>query len=184
MIIPEHLLQYRRLAPFVQPDMLILGNQTNKCKEAITIPYKTLDPDGGDIQVDLQDAAACAPHREQWQTVFNIGTLEHIWDAHAAYRHSADMVRLGGCFLGMVPVAGWEQHGIHITDWRYVLKFYEINGFSLESYWWTSAHGSDVTAPQRNAGKSILLWFAARRYRNALLWVRPSQVYRDGNKPT
>ncbi len=185
MILKEHIPHYQRLARFMRPEMLILGNQSNTSGYKLPCPYKTLDPDDGDFQIDL---SALTPmdfdlHSEAWSTVFNLGTLEHIWDVHEAHCNSAEMVRKNGYFLGHVPVAGWEGHCIHITDFRFVLEFYRLNGFTIEEHWLTSQGGQATAVPVRNGGQSTLLWFAARRTEIVSNWRAPSQVYRNGTKP-
>jgi hypothetical protein len=187
MILTEHIPHLRRLEPYMRPPMLMLGRQTNTSAYRFPCDYKTLDPDGGDFPLQLSQLSADETdrHREAWQTVFNLGTLEHIWDAHQAHVDAASMVKLGGYFLGQVPVAGWEGHAVHITAPGMVLDFFAFNGFKVEEVWFTTQAGNSCGVPMRNGGKSILLWFAAKRVEPAYgdVWRKPSQVYVDGKKP-
>jgi hypothetical protein len=187
MILTEHIPHLHSLQSYMRPPMLMLGRQTNTSAYRFPCDYKTLDPDGGDFPLSLAALTddEMDRHREAWATVFNLGTLEHIWDAHQAHVDAASMVKIGGHFLGQVPVAGWEGHGIHITSSRQVLDFFELNEFHLESFWFTTQAGALCEAPRRNGGKSILLWFAAKRMAPLFkgIWRKPSQVYVDGKKP-
>jgi hypothetical protein len=192
MILTEHIPHLRRLEPYMRPPMLMLGRQTNTSAYRFPCDYKTMDLDGGDFLFDLGDEKAHQKtipvpgyHLEAYRTVFNLGTLEHVWDAHTAHVNAADMVALGGHFLGQVPVAGWEGHGIHVTDWKAVQAFFGNNGFAWHDMWFTTQAGTECDAPKRNGGKSILLWFAAQRISPAAggIWRKPSQVYVDGKKP-
>jgi hypothetical protein len=170
----------------MRPPMLMLGRQTNTSAYRFPCDYKTLDPDGGDFPLSLAALTddEMDRHREAWATVFNLGTLEHIWDAHQAHVDAASMVKLGGYFLGQVPVAGWEGHGIHITDPARVLQFFRLNGFTVDTFWFTTQAGNKCEPPARGCGKSILLWFAARRDKIVgPIWLKPTQVYVDGKKP-
>lgn len=190
MILTEHIPHLRRLEPYMKDPMLMLGRQTNTAGYRFPCDYKTMDLDGGDFQFDLGDEKAhqttdvIGRHLEAYNTVFNLGTLEHVWDAHTAYVNATQMVRHQGFFLGQVPVAGWEGHGIHITAPGRVLDFFSLNGFTIEDHWFTTQAGNPCGLPMRNGGKSILLWFAARRaFIQDGLWRKPSQVYVDGKKP-
>ncbi len=201
MITPEHIPSFNRLAPYMKADMLMLGRQTNTARYVFPCEYKTLDPDGGDFEMDLGAPRVELPfdspafdspinemdrHTEAWQTVFNIGTLEHVWDAHAAFCNAASMVRRNGYFLGQFPVAGWEGHGIHVTDWKMIVAFFDLNGFEIEQRFWTTQAGNPCDEPRRNGGKSVLFWMAARRVMlaSSYKWQKPSQVYKKGVKPT
>jgi hypothetical protein len=185
MITPEHIPSFNRLAPYMKADMLMLGRQTNTARYAFPCEYKTLDLDGGDFEIDLGLEGSCDKIAEDFQTVFNLGTLEHVWDAHAAYVNAASMVRLGGHFLGQSPVAGWEGHAVHITDWKMINQFFMENGFSIYEGWWTTQAGNECDQPKRNGGKSILYWFVMKRvnYGQHAAWQKPSQVYKKGVKP-
>lgn len=98
--------------------------------------YKTLDPDGGDYAVDL--TGDLSHMYEKWDVVFNLGTIEHIWDAHTAYCNAARMVKVGGLFIGHAPVGPqYINHGIHLTNSKAILKFFENNGFRHLDHWHT-----------------------------------------------
>jgi len=186
MITNDHLQSFTRLRKYCHPDMLMLGRQTNTSSFRFPCEYKTLDLDGGDFKLDLGEDMAdeWGLHCEAWETVFNLGTLEHVWDAHQAYVNAASMVRLNGHFIGQSPVAGWEGHGIHVTDYKMIQAFFIGNGFRIEDAWCTTQAGNDCDAPKRNGGKSVLYWFVARRVQLNAEWKKPSQVYTNGVKPS
>ena len=84
MILPEHLPYFeliRRTGAYQSP-FLMLGNQECRIEgtpqEFFEVDdYTTLDPDGGDIQADLTQ---WVPDR-QYNTVFNLGTIEKTWES-------------------------------------------------------------------------------------------------------
>ncbi len=193
MIVKDALPSLDRLRPYFQAPMLMLGNQKNPAGYQFPCAYQTLDPDGGDIAVDLSasihsdyagDVEVTGPYLERFQTVFDLGTLEHIWDIHAAYVNAASMVKLGGHFVGQAPVAGWEGHAIHITSPWAIVEFFNLNGFLVLHSWYTTANGAPwVGSIPRNAGKSILMWYVAKRVKRPSAWQKPAQVYVKGLKP-
>jgi 2-polyprenyl-3-methyl-5-hydroxy-6-metoxy-1,4-benzoquinol methylase len=167
MLIKKHLEYYKKLKPYCTGKMLMLGNQYSKvgnakdlfqCKE-----YKTLDPDGGDFLYDIQSDLSSMD--EQWDTVFNLGTLEHVWDAHRGYGNAARMVKVGGYFIGHAPVENYNNHGIHVTNCNAILTFFKINGFKIVDYW---------------KSDSVLLWHIAEKITHQTEFRRPQQVWIDG----
>lgn len=193
MIVKDAVPSLDKLRPYFQAPMLMLGKQRNPAGYVFPCAYQTLDPDGGDIAVDLSadihtayagDVEVRGPYLERFQTVFDLGTLEHIWDVHAAYVNAASMVRIGGHFIGQAPISGWEGHGIHLTSPWAIMDFFTLNGFALVQMWQTTANGAAWETPlTRNMGKSILMWYVARRVMLVERWKAPQQVYEKGVKP-
>lgn len=167
MLIRKHLDHYNRLKPYCTGKMLMLGNQYSNVGSATEIfpctEYKTLDPDGGDFQLDIQSDLSNMD--QMWDTVFNLGTLEHVWDAHKAYSNSARMVKVGGYFIGHAPVENYNNHGIHVTNAEAILKFFSINGFEIIDSW---------------KSDSVLLWHVAKKITHQTEFIRPQQVWIDG----
>ena len=141
--------------------MLMLGNQECRIDGAAqeffgVDDYTTLDPDGGDIEEDLTQ---WVPDRK-YQTVFNLGTIEHIWDAHKAFSVAASAVEIGGAFIHHAPAGGYEGHGVHVTDWRMTRRFFEQNGFDIGDIWFSRQNGQPLGSIQRNQGQQIF-WMVA-----------------------
>ena len=84
MILPEHYPYYDRVRKHVHGHVLLLGNQEGDLGKIGGKKITTLDPDGGDITFRLEDRIM-AQYEEKFDTVFNLGTIEHIWDSHAAW---------------------------------------------------------------------------------------------------
>lgn len=181
MILPEHRTSIVRMEPYFKAPMLMLGNQENKAGYKFPVEYKTLDLDGGHLQFDLNGSLP-GYEQQQFKTVFNLGTLEHVWNVHEAYCTAARFVEAGGFYLGHSPVAGYEGHGIHVTDHRYLLQFFEINGFEICARWFTEQNGRACSSPERNCGRSIILWIIAQRVQIVPFFKFPQQVYQGGVK--
>lgn len=182
MIVKDHVASYERLRRYCLSPMLMLGRQSNTCGFDFGTPYRTLDPDGGDYPIDITAIGPDLP--KTFGTVFDLGTLEHVWNTHAAYINAADCVRRDGFFLGQTPVAGWEGHGIHVTSAWAVQDFFALNGFKLLDVWYTTQAGAPyIESIKRNCGKSILMWYVAQRATIVDEWRAPSQVYENGAKP-
>jgi len=185
MILQAHIPHYERLRKFgaYRSPMLMLGQQEVRLgvpTEAKTFfgvdSYTTLDPDGGDLKLDL---SAEWGYCEQYATVMNLGTIEHVWDAHAAWANALRLVAEGGVFITVSPVGGWENHGIHITDERFIRAFIELNGFAISEHWLTRANGEVINAVERNNGDQ-LLWLLAEKRADVGVFRKPQQVFKNG----
>jgi len=168
MLIRKHIDHYNRLKSYCTGKMLMLGNQYTNVGPATELfpctEYKTLDPDGGDFPLDIQGDLSSMD--EMWDTVFNLGTLEHVWDVHKAYGNAARMIKVGGYFIGHAPVENYNNHGIHVTNSEAILRFFSINGFEIVDSW---------------KSDSVLLWHVAKKITHQTEFIRPQQVWIDGN---
>lgn len=184
MILREHRPHFdrlRALGAFRSP-MLMLGNQ--ECRDGDSAreffgvdSYTTLDPDGGDLPLDLSGDVSHLFGR--YDCVFNLGTIEHIWDAHAAYVNAARMVKLGGVFIGHSPVGGWERHGVHVTDEKFIRAFFRGNGFRIDAHWLALQDGRPIGDVLRGGGCQTL-WMVATKLSEVERFVPPQQVFRNG----
>ena len=177
---PEHLRIYDDLDRHgcMRSPMLVLGRQVCEIAEykmpkdffasyGVT-DYTDLDPDGGMLKLDLN-----RPLHKIWgnyEAVFNIGTLEHIWDVHVAWSNALAAVRVGGVFVTFSPVTGWVKHCIHITGARWIEEFILSNGFSC------------IFKTIHKMEKGNILVFAARRDKTVETYLAPQQIYKSGRK--
>ncbi len=168
MLIKKHQPHYERIKEYsAGKSMLMLGNQYSKIGSAQEIfetsEYKTMDPDGGDYPIDIQEDLSTMD--ESWDVVFNLGTIEHVWDIHQAYSNTARLVKVGGYYIGHAPVENYNNHGIHVTNANAILKFFTINGFEIVDYW---------------TSDSLILWHIAKKISHQTEFERPQQVWVDG----
>ena len=176
MIISAHHTFYERILPFVTGPVLMLGNQELESGYSNPFPtYKTFDPDGGDYAGDLSDDQTAL--HDAFRTIVNIGTIEHIWDIHGAFCNVVSMLKIGGVYAGVSPVAGYRNHGIHITGARYIEAFFKSNGFEIIDRWYSDRVRE---IPDPTDGDS-LFWIVARKLSApGSEFVRPQQVFANG----
>lgn len=177
---PEHTTPLERFAKYYKPAMLMLGATGSVLPAFPTAHeyfgqwvgdgYEDMDLDGGDLELDLNtDIGLSQTHR----TVFNMGTIEHVWNAHNAWANALRAVEVGGCFLTHSPVSGFKNHGLHITSAPAMCAFVSKNGFTILEQWSTT----------RVPGE--LIWLAARKDRHIedLRDYEPAtQIYDAGKK--
>ncbi len=190
---PEHLEHLGRFEKYYQAPMLMIGATASAIPEYpiardyfgqwVGEEYCDLDLDDGDLPLDLNlnhtdhhvrgtDGKTKAIRlANAFNTVFNFGTLEHVWDAHAAWSNALKFVKVGGHFLTSSPVDGYRNHGLHITSEPAISAFISKNGFVILDKWITS----------KAVGKT--LWLVARKEWNMNEAFAPAyQVYEKGKK--
>jgi SAM-dependent methyltransferase len=189
MLIQKHIKNYKRFEKYFCDPFLMLGNQENLLgiteRDFFKISdYKTIDPDGGtyeDLTADLSDLY------NSFGTVFNLGTIEHIWDSHTAWSNSLKIVKPKGYFMGVSPVYGYYNHGIHITDPGFILSFIEKNNFILLDYYFTNIDGDEIenvedAISRKKSTKNILLWYVAQKKSVIDKIQIPTQYYYNNKK--
>ncbi len=50
---------------------------------------------------------------ERYQTVYDVGTIEHVFDTRQCFENCARMVAVGGHYFIHTPVRGYFGHGLH-----------------------------------------------------------------------
>ena len=118
--------------------MLMLGSQECQFgdpKDFFGVKsYQTVDLNGkADITRDL--TGDWSDMAQQFGTVFNLGTIEHVWDTHRAFCNTAAAVRPGGFYISAFPAEGYAGHGIHVIDPKYINQFFTLNGFDHKMSW-------------------------------------------------
>ena len=167
MIIEKDLIHYNRCKPYCKGSMLMLGHQYSELGDPKNLfectEYTTLDPDNGNLKLDLNSELGFLDHK--FDTVFNLGTLEHVWDVHQAYSNAARMVKTNGYFIGHAPVEKWPNHGMHVTSANAIIRFFSLNGFEIIDAWKTD---------------SVILWVIARKTIHLTTFKIPQQIWDNG----
>jgi hypothetical protein len=169
VILPEIVSDLERFAQGYQPRMLMLGAQ--ECivpgvstsrdwfRRYVGDEYDELDLIDGDLRLDLN--ADLSELGQCYGSVFNLGTIEHVWDVRMAWINAMRAVTIDGWFLSHSPLAGWVDadgncnHGIHRTRREAILEFVARNGFEIVDQWETQFRR-----------RGTILWFRARKTRH------------------
>lgn len=176
----NHLAGLERLGFYCRPALLMLGAISSAVPEYadgraffgrwVGDAYQDLDLDGGDLPLDLnRDLGLSQTHR----TVVNLGTIEHVWNVHNAWANALRAVEVGGLFLTHSPVAGYVNHGLHVTSAPAIRAFVSKNGFEIVDQWTT----------EREVGQILWLVAEKRRHIESVADFEPAwQVYEGGQK--
>lgn len=177
---PHQVEDLKRLAPGYKSPMLMLGRQGStiegfpEAKDFFRLwveDYQDLDLDGGDLKLNLN---ADLGYSQKYGCVFNLGTIEHCWNAHNAWSNALRMVKIGGAFISVCPINGWVGHGIHLTHPDAITAFISKNGFEIVDKWVTR---------WKTQGEVMWLRGDKQSHIESLRDYTPAwQVYEDGKK--
>ena len=122
----------------------------------------TLDlfDDRADLRYDLNFPVPANEH-DRYATVFDIGTLEHVFDSRQCLESSLRMVRPGGHYFGHTPVKGYYRHGFHTFHPAFLRLALKENGFDILYLKYSSEGGEPLDRPEH--GDDVLLWIVGRK---------------------
>lgn len=194
-IIPEHLPFYREMfavsgfwrekflmigLPYIQGDRLPPDfnfkdlqqlAQAQKLKQVYSVD---LFDTNADYQWDLNLPVPLKFHNA-FQTVFDIGTLEHIYDTKQCLENYLRLVKVGGLFALVTPINGYFGHGFHVFNPHTIIDALEQNGFSIEYQKYSTSTGLEISDP--SIRKNILLFIVARKTKKLTTFKIPQQQY-------
>jgi hypothetical protein len=123
------------------------------------------------LEVDLFDPDADCHHDlntafpDAWVghfgTVFDAGTVEHVFDTATALRNCLSAVRPAGFCVFHVPVRGYYLHGLHTFSPELLPSVVVENGFELIYLKYSTPEGEP--APLDGKVPDLLQWVVARR---------------------
>lgn len=174
MIIQQHKHIYEKLRDYYRSPMLMLGAQECQFgdpREFFGVDsYSTIDLNGKatitrDLAGDLKDL------RGQFGTVFNLGTLEHVWDLHRGFCNTAQAVQLNGYYINASPAEGYAGHGMHVIDPKYIKKFFALNGFKILDSWIENDEGIN-----KMRGLHLISWSVYKKLSDVDTFQSPTQI--------
>lgn len=91
------------------------------------------DYEGASILQDLNQPQSFG--ESEWDTILDLGTMEHVFEAPELMRSVKLGLRLGGVALHVVPTNNQMGHGIYQFGPEFFLGFYSpANGFQLSAF--------------------------------------------------
>lgn len=114
-------------------------------------------------------------YHESFQTVFDIGTIEHIFDTRQCLENYMRLVRVGGLLAIVTAVNGYFGHGFHVFNPHTLIDTLEQNHFTVEYCSYSTSTGFEVSDP--SIRKNILIFIVARKKRSLKVFKVPQQRY-------
>lgn len=111
----------------------------------------------------------------RYATVFDIGSIEHVFDTRQCLANLIDLVADGGHLAIVTPVKGYFLHGLHTFHPQVLIDGLTLNGFEVR-YRAYSAMTGERLADCRD-GSDVLLWLVGQRVRRVSPFVVPQQTH-------
>ena len=99
------------LAPVGAPTIMPNSPPGELLWSALGLQSKSVDIDGGDIRIDLNQGRVPWRYRGAFDLAVNAGTTEHVANQGNAFAAIHDLVRAGGLIVHQLPVCGSLSHG-------------------------------------------------------------------------
>jgi hypothetical protein len=136
-----------------------------------------------DLKYDLNNPVPL-PEHEQYGSVMDIGTLEHIFDTRTCLENCLRMVRVGGYYFLHTPVNGYFAHGLHVFNPQALIEALRLNHFEIVHLKYSTIAGVPVDSPDV-WGEDVLIWVAAKKTAAIKDFKIPQQgVWKDYYTPS
>ena len=109
----------------------------------------------------------------RYNTLIDIGSIEHVFDTKQVLESYTKMVRVGGILFIHTPVNGYFQHGLYTFNPDVLTNALVLNGFKIIYLKYSTVKGTLIKDP--SLGKNVTLWLVAKKVRNADKFVIPQE---------
>jgi hypothetical protein len=161
----------------VEPGAVVRGIQADNLQSLLAAmgmeasSLDLFDPRAA-LRYDLNAPVPASEHG-RFQTILDIGSLEHVFDTRQCLDNCLRMVAPGGHYLLHTPVHGFYEHGLHVFNPAALIGALELNGFHIVYQKFSEADGAPVVDPAD--GGNVLLWLAARKRTQVETFQCPQQ---------
>ena len=98
---------------------------------ALGLQSKSVDIDGGDIRIDLNNGRVPWRYRGAFDLAVNAGTTEHVANQGNAFAAIHDLMRAGGLMLHQVPAYGNIDHGFFGYQPKFFHRLAKANDYEV-----------------------------------------------------
>ena len=130
-----------------------------------------------DLKLDLNKPVP-NKYRNRYKVLFDMGTVEHIFDTKKCFENYFSMIKKGGIFVLVTCVNGYFGHGLHVFNPETIKLALRLNGFKIIYMNYTSSTG--IKLDNINTKKNVLIWLAAKKVKNVKEFVVPQQELWEG----
>jgi hypothetical protein len=98
---------------------------------------------------------------ERYQTVIDIGTIEHVFDTRQCLENCFRMVKVGGHYFVQTPVRGCSGHGLYTFHPEVMTRALALNDFEILYQQFTSTGGERLG--HASEAENSLIWLVGRK---------------------
>jgi len=114
-------------APLIRPD----SPPGRLLWSALGLKSKSIDIEGGDIRIDLNNGRVPYRYRGAFDLAINAGTTEHIANQGNAFAAIHGVVRTGGLMYHQVPATGYSDHGFFGYQPKFFHRLAKSNDYEI-----------------------------------------------------
>lgn len=108
-----------------------------------------------------------------FNTVIDIGCLEHVFDTRQCLANLFGMLRIGGHLVLHTPCKGYYGHGYHTFSPECITDVLTSNGFEIRYLKFSSRDGFELDDPDMDS--NVLIWVVAKKAEQKDCFVVPQQ---------
>lgn len=82
-------------------------------------------------------------YRKSFDSVFNIGTTEHVLNQYNSFEVIHDATKVGGYMIHQLPVSGFTNHGYFVYTGRLFFEIAATNQYEIVDLWYDGPAGQD-----------------------------------------
>ena len=132
--------------------------------------YASIDASGehGALALDLNSDLLTSGFARQFDLVTNLGTLEHCFNQHAAFKNMHDLCQPGGMMIHALTSTGNVNHGFYNYHPRFVADLAAANGYEMARLGFTVDYRPEwypysLEAFRRFDSHDVMIYAALRR---------------------
>jgi len=131
--------------------------QARGLTDIIALDY--FDP-AAELRYDMNHPVPEHEH-ERYQTVYDVGTIEHVFDTRQCLESCMRMTKVGGHYFIHTPVKGYFEHGLHTFDPRVMIRALQMNSFEIVYRQFSSNKGERIK--HAKDAENSLVWVVGRK---------------------
>ena len=120
---------------------------------ALGLQSKSVDIDGGDIRIDLNQGRVPWRYRGAFDLAVNAGTTEHVANQGNAFAAIHDLVRAGGLIVHQLPVCGSLSHGFFGYQPKFFHRLAKANDYEVAQL--TLVPQAEIDMPEEFRGDGL-----------------------------
>jgi hypothetical protein len=141
------------LAPVGAPTIMPNSPPGELLWSALGLQSKSVDIDGGDIRIDLNQGRVPWRYRGAFDLAVNAGTTEHVANQGNAFAAIHDLVRAGGLIVHQLPVCGSLSHGFFGYQPKFFHRLAKANDYEVAQL--TLVPQAEIDMPEEFRGDGL-----------------------------
>ncbi len=131
------------------------------------------------LKYDLNKPVPKNEHNK-YNLVFDLGTIEHIFDTRQCIENYFKMTKVGGMLFIHTCVSGYFRHGMHVFNPALLLQAMLLNNFEIKYFKYSTVDGA--LRKKVNQREDTLIWLVGLKKKNLKNMRIPQQSWEKINR--